>query len=96
MSYSLSISGHVDSKKQEAGVLAAAIDMADKVEALGSFSFSGTHFSVWAAAPADAIAKGREVLAAYAAEADADDQLAAAKPEPAADNGATEDAGAGG
>ncbi|HET7030357.1 MAG TPA: hypothetical protein VFI34_07585 [Candidatus Limnocylindrales bacterium] len=76
MSYSLSVSGHVDSKRQEAEVLQAAVELADKVGALGSFSFSGSHFQVWASAPEDAIAKAKEVLAAYNAEADADDQVA--------------------
>jgi hypothetical protein len=76
VSYSLSVSGHVESKKEEAAVLAAAVELADKVEALGSFSFSGSHFSVWASAPQDAVAKAKDVLAAYNAEADADDQVA--------------------
>lgn len=75
MSYTLSVSGHAESKKGEAEVLEAAADFAEEIEAKGSFSFSGMHFSIQAAPAADGVASARAAVAAYNAEADADDQV---------------------
>jgi hypothetical protein len=74
MSYTITISGHVGSAKQEAEVLAAAADFVEKVEANGSFGFVGMHLSVAAGAPGDAVKAARDAVAAYNAKADADDQ----------------------
>lgn len=76
MSYSISISGHVDSKAAEAAVLEAAADCAEKIGAAGSFSFSGQHFGYVGGPNVDAVAQARELVAAYNADADADDQVA--------------------
>jgi len=76
MSYTISISGSADSKKGEAEALKAAADLAEAVEADGEFGFAGEHFTVQASAPEDGVAAARAALAEYAAEADADDQVA--------------------
>ncbi len=67
MSYSFSVSGHVDSKKAEAEVLAKAVGFAEAAGAEGHFSFVGTHFSVLSGLAAEACAR---------AGADEDDQVA--------------------
>jgi hypothetical protein len=76
MSYTITISGHVSSAKQEAEVLAKVTDLVEEIEANGTFSFHGVHLSIQASAPADAVAKARALLSEYASSADADDQVA--------------------
>jgi hypothetical protein len=75
MSYQISISGHVASKKAEAEVLQKAVDLADELGAEGSFGFAGSHFSVFTGAMGEATARAKEALAEYAESADADDQV---------------------
>jgi hypothetical protein len=75
MSYTLSVSGHAESKEGEAKVLEAAADFADTAGANGSFSFQGMHFHVQAAPAADGVAAARAAVAAYNEGADADDKV---------------------
>jgi hypothetical protein len=78
MTYTISISGHADSKKAEAAILAKAVALVEDIGAEGAFSFHGSELgSVYASAPQEAVAAAKELLAAYAADADADDQLEA-------------------
>jgi hypothetical protein len=83
MSYSASVSGHAESKKGEAQVVGKFADFVESAGANGYVSFSGMHFSVSSAPAADAVAQLREKVAAYNAEADADDQVAPEEPEAA-------------
>jgi hypothetical protein len=75
MTYQISINGQADSKKGEAEALEAVADLLEDIGALGSFSFSGEHFTVQAGPQDDAAAAVRDALEGYAAEADADDQV---------------------
>jgi hypothetical protein len=81
VSYSASVGGHADSKKAEADVVEKFADFVEAAGANGYASFNGQHFSVSSAPAADAVAQLREKVAAYNAEADADDQVAAASPD---------------
>jgi hypothetical protein len=80
MSYMLSVSGHVGSKKAEAEVLAAAVGFAEQLHAEGSFSFAGTHFKVATGATDVATAEARTALAEYNLGADDDDQVTLPSP----------------
>lgn len=74
MSYHASISGHVESKKQEAEVLTAVAAVAEAVGA-GGFYFTGQHFSVTSGVSlAVSVEAARALVEAYNAEADADDK----------------------
>jgi hypothetical protein len=76
VSYSITISGHVDGAKGEAAALLAAADFAEKIEANGSFAFVGQHLSVAYGPATDAVARARETVEDYNAGADEDDQVA--------------------
>jgi hypothetical protein len=75
MSYQIVVSGHVDSEKAEAEVLAKAIAFAEETSSEGGFAFTGIHFNIHSGPIQVQTAAAREALAAYNERADADDEV---------------------
>lgn len=75
MTYSINVNGAAASKKGEIEALSKAAALAAELGADGPFGFNGDHIAINASGPDDAQALVAEAVAAYNADADADDQV---------------------